>query len=562
MGVKTLGQWLCVIGVFFSFELAAQNYFIEQALLFSRQNSGGSARIQALGGAQVALGGDYSSALSNPAGLGFYNRNEFAISTAFSLQSANTNYTTLELERDQNGNAIGSLPTTSSSSYSSSHLSLPGLAIVFGSNKNEDKAPFLGGTFAITLNRVNDFNGGFEYKGQNNGTSMIDYFIEVSNGLNRTKDQFNPKFDPNRSPEGKGDNVNTQAYLGYNNYLFGPARSAQDTLYSTDVTGKPFQSEIVKTAGAQNQWSISYGANFSDKLFLGAGLGIMSVKYSYDKTYKENYEGQTFAPPCNACFNNFQLNETRSTSGSGVNLTLGIIYKPIDLFQFGASYVTPSAYQLEDTYTASMTSSWNNFDYYGNKQRILNRQRFSTEDTDPDYPTDPVSYGLSTPSRFTLGGAFFIPKKGFITADVELVNYGKATTNNFGQQRYTLAYDADLDVNSKVKSRFQSVTNIRVGSEYRISKFRVRAGVNFMGDPYSRKITNRINYSLINLSSFSVGLGYRKSNFYVDMAVIQTQGDGYYLPYAVNSVNSINISPYVNYSNANTRVMFTVGFPF
>src|SRR6478609_10190723 len=56
--------------------------FVENALLFSRTKPGGSARIQAMGGAQVALGGDYSSALANPAGLGMYNRSEFTFSPA------------------------------------------------------------------------------------------------------------------------------------------------------------------------------------------------------------------------------------------------------------------------------------------------------------------------------------------------------------------------------------------------------------------------------------------------------------------------------------------------
>ncbi len=44
--------------------------FVDNALLFSRTVPGGSARIQSIGGAQVSLGGDYSSAFSNPAGLG------------------------------------------------------------------------------------------------------------------------------------------------------------------------------------------------------------------------------------------------------------------------------------------------------------------------------------------------------------------------------------------------------------------------------------------------------------------------------------------------------------
>ena len=542
MYVRKYRHLLGVIGLLVSLQSNAQNYFIEQALLLSRPNSGGSARIQAMGGAQIALGGDFSSGLSNPAGLGMYNRNEITLTPTFTFQNANSTYTTLDF--DQNNNVFA---TDNSSSFSSSNLSLPGFSIAFGANKNTDKAPFFGGTFAITLNRLNDFNGGFEYSGQNNSSSIVDYFLEVSNGF--TKDQFDPTFDPNRNAAGKGDNVNTPAFLGYENYLLGPT-TATGTDYFTDITGKPLQSETVKTSGAQNQWNISYGANFSDKIFLGAGLGIASMRYAYDKIYKENFEGQQMN--CNGCFNNLSLKETRTTTGTGVNLSLGAIVKPVDFIQFGVSYITPTAYQLNDSYNATMDTRWNNnFDYFGNGSRFLKDESSKTIE-------DPVTYGLSTPGRFSLGTAIFLAKRGFITADVEMVNYSNATTNNFSEQFYSLTIDAKSEVNNRVSSRFKSATNIRIGAEYRIKKFRLRAGYNLMGDPYLRKPTDRINYSLTNVSSISSGVGYRNAKFFVDVAVINTQGDGYYVPYSVASP----ISPYLNNSNSTTRIMFTVGFPF
>lgn len=536
---KELG--LCGLCVLFSFYGSAQNYFVEQAVLFSRQNAGGSARIQSMGGAQVALGGDFSSGQSNPAGLGFYNRNEFTISPALTFQSSDATYRTAEF--DGNNNIISS---RFNSSQSNSFVSLPGLSVVFGANKNDDRAPFLGGTFSISLNRINDFNGGFEYKGKNNGTSIVDYMLEASNGY--SKDQFDPNYDPNSSSAGQGDNVNTPAFLGYENYLIGPT-TANGTTYFTDLTGKPLQSELVKTLGSQNQWSIAYGANFIDKVFLGASIGIVSVRYEYDKTYKESFAGQ--AMNCNGCFNNFELKETRGTTGNGVNLTLGAIFKPVDFFQIGASYATPTGYQLSDTYTASMNSIWNNFDYYGNGSKILSKQSSKTYD-------DPVSYSLSTPARFTFGAAVFYPKKGFITLDVEMINYGRTTMSSFSTQYYSLTINAESDVNRVVSSRFTSATNLRVGGEYRWRKFRIRGGYSVMGDPYLRKPTNRINYSFTGLNSITGGIGYRTSTFFVDMAVIHTQGNGYYVPYAV----ATDISPNLNYVNTSTRLMFTLGFPF
>src|SRR5688500_20379316 len=66
--------------------------FVDNALLFSRSRQNGSARIQALGGTQVSLGGDYSSALSNPAGLGMYNRSEFTFSPGVTTNKFSSTY--------------------------------------------------------------------------------------------------------------------------------------------------------------------------------------------------------------------------------------------------------------------------------------------------------------------------------------------------------------------------------------------------------------------------------------------------------------------------------------
>ncbi len=75
-----MGRKLILIGLlqctFYIYSEAQIGYFNE-ALLFSQTNFGSTSRMQAIGGAQVALGGDLSLANANPAGLGFFNRNVF-----------------------------------------------------------------------------------------------------------------------------------------------------------------------------------------------------------------------------------------------------------------------------------------------------------------------------------------------------------------------------------------------------------------------------------------------------------------------------------------------------
>src|SRR5271170_3370472 len=88
---KMFGLALNGICMFISFGLLAQGY-PEEALIFNRTNPGGSARIQSMGGAQVALGGDYSSAFSNPAGLGFFNKSEATFSLGTNFYNSSSSY--------------------------------------------------------------------------------------------------------------------------------------------------------------------------------------------------------------------------------------------------------------------------------------------------------------------------------------------------------------------------------------------------------------------------------------------------------------------------------------
>src|SRR6188474_2920265 len=95
-----------------AYSSVAQSY-VEEALLFSQTRPGGSARIQSIGGAQIALGGDFSSALSNPAGLGMYNRSEITFSSAL------------------NGYNTDSEHLGTKSSDSKNVFNIPGFSVVF-----------------------------------------------------------------------------------------------------------------------------------------------------------------------------------------------------------------------------------------------------------------------------------------------------------------------------------------------------------------------------------------------------------------------------------------------
>jgi hypothetical protein len=506
---QIFGLALVGIAMIYSLKSNAQS-FAESALLFSRSKPGGSARIQAMGGAQISLGGDYSSSLSNPAGLGMFNRSEFAFTPSLNFSNTTSNY-------------LGN-----SSNASKNNFSLPGFSLAF--HKDKGDYGFLGGTFAVTFNRINDFNRNLSYSGTSEGTSLIDFFISDATGYPATQ------FDKN------GDLYNTVTELGYDNYLIGEStildKGNDPTEYFTDVTSKPFQKEDIQTSGKQNQWSFSYGANFNDKFYLGAGIGVTSISYKSKKNYSEIFQNEPLS--------DFDLTEDLQITGSGVNITAGGILRATDQLQLGASISSPTYYQLNDTYYATMNSHWKNFEYTDNE--FINNESAHTDNV-------VSNYNLRTPTRISAGATFFFNKKGFITADIEQLNYGKAkyspVTNGVNANSSGISYDSD---NQQIRSLYKSTTNVRVGGEFRLEDFRFRAGYNLMTDPFVAKQ----NDTSRKIQTVSGGLGYRKQNFYIDLAVIYGFGDNTYRPYRVNTPTS----PLVTFSQNKTNVMVTLGFPF
>ena len=167
------GLFLSGIVMSLSSSVLAQSY-AESALLFGRTQPSGSARIQSLGGAQIALGGDYSSALSNPAGLGMFNRSEFTFTPGY------TSYNTSALFRTNGGEPSGNF-----SKENSSKINIPGLSYVhhFPSAKPRDEnTGYVGGAFGISMSRINDFNRSTIYGGSNETSSIVDYFLEQASG--------------------------------------------------------------------------------------------------------------------------------------------------------------------------------------------------------------------------------------------------------------------------------------------------------------------------------------------------------------------------------------------
>jgi hypothetical protein len=512
----------------FAFNISAQD-FIDNALLFSRTRPAGSARIQAIGGAQISLGGDFSSGLSNPAGLGMYNRSEFTISPGLNFQSNTSQY---------RGVTTDDSKTT---------FNIPGLSFAYH-HESGSETGFISGTFGVSMTRINDLNRNFTYRGTNNEHSLIDYFINDAYG---------------RSPEsmlwdsnGPGNNFFTLTGLAYNNYLIEDVPTGSST-YNSVLSPWPAepgfsgerrtidQMEISRARGAQNQWTFSYGANFNDKLFLGAGLGVVSLRYKVQQKFNEsNFRYELIDPSDDPDYETYdpidfyETDEEYDIRGSGYNFTVGAIVRPVNFLQVGASIVTPTVYNIVDNYTARIDSYWN---IYDNGSIRYPEDAYQYEEFGEPLISE---YTLRTPMKVS-GGATYITKFGFLTADIEFVNYSKA--------KYTSQLSDDFSSeNDGIKGQYVSVMNYRAGAEYRYEKYRVRAGYNFMADPY--RGDDRADQSI---HSFSGGVGYRGSNFFIDATAVFMNTERNRSPYFVDGVDPVAFQKF-----RNTNYIVTVGFTF
>jgi len=494
-----------------------QSYY-QDAIRFSNTAPLGSARIQALGGASVALGADPSAILSNPAGLGLYNSWEVALTPAVNVSNNKTKLN-------------GSLSSNTRTKFSLDQISL----VLSNPNRTENEV-WLGGSWGFGVQKINDFNSRVVYDGINTNNSMIDYFIENANGY--------PASDfPNI------EDAFDLTSLAYYNYLIGPWDvtdiNAPDDEYFSDVTSfyrpEVQQTETIETSGSQYQISLGYGGNFSDVFYFGFNLGLVTLNYESTRTFTEsNYDYSTTDSIEYLPLNSFNISETLVINGTGVNLNFGIIIRPIPALRIGASITTRTAYNLNDSYETTMGAEWNNF-YYEDLiggDTLLNSTYVESAIIESIYT-------LKTPVKYAVGGAVFLGKLGFVTLDAEFINYGKA---NLDAQEFSMG-----DENNYITSNFSNQVNLKAGVEIRLSPLRLRAGYAINGVP--KDIQNNLTNKR---QSFSGGAGVLLDQFYADFALVYEDRDAQYSPYLLADYSE----PVVDINSNIIRGIFTFGYKF
>jgi long-subunit fatty acid transport protein len=490
------------------FSIASAQY-VDQALLFSQQYYGSTARSKAMGNAFGALGGDFSSLSINPAGIAIYQKSEVSL-TANLLNLNNTQST-------YQGQTGDDRSTT---------FNFRNFGYVFAQPADANNSGVVSWSLGIGFNRLNSFNQNIYTQAQNSPYSRTDVFAANTNGIssNSLLSENNPY---------QNVNIPWESEMAWQTYLIdvsnpdanGVGNQYQSILFQNELVN---QTESINREGYINEYPITFGANFDHRFYLGATLGLHDLYYSETRTYGEN-----------GGFGNFDYMSYASARGFGYNLKIGLIYKLNEALRLGAAIHTPTFYDLKESYNSVMSS---------------NLQNVSAAADGPHTESTPIGdyqYKMESPFRCIASIAYQFGKKGLISLDYEYVDYSKAKLRQ-GRDGYNFASE-----NQEISTIYNPVSNIHIGGELRATDaLSLRAGFESFGNPY-KTVINGVSQPNKDFSfnTINCGLGYRVDNVFIDMAYSLGTKTNYMYIYQIPGVD---VSP-VKYHNLNHELVLTIG---
>lgn len=499
---------------------SAKAQFVGDALTFSQENNGGTARFKGLGNAKTALGGDISSITGNPAGLGFFRQSDISVTANY--LNANNKGTYFGTNTTKNKGRVG----------------IENAGVVFYFPTNEGYHGWQNFNVGISYENTNTFTNNVRYEGVNPNNSIVNRYSDL---------MANPQ------NNAWGDKL-------YKTFLVEESLDPKDGYFPVvgEAANKKQVSDIL-TTGYNSRTALAFGANYNNKLYIGGNVGFTSFRYDTSQQFSEGgwtknraeilarNPNSALADPTKPDYDyveaNYELLDDYSqrTEGSGIDFKIGAIYKPTTDWNIGATITSPTWLTVDD-----YTNSYIRVDYY---DKETDAKPFSTKDVVTD-PTED-SYRLITPWKFSVGLSKFF-SRGLLSADVEYVDYStnKLRTIGGANRSREKAWDQDM------KDSYQAVVNVRIGGEILLTNaVSARAGFNYFGNPY--KDADNKQYS------GSLGLGFKLSqSVYMDLAVVHLVNDYKVRPYAIEESFWKSPSPVADIKHQRTNAVLTLGAKF
>lgn len=508
--------------------LVTQAQSVKDALIISQEYNNGTARFKGLGGAQTALGGDISSISGNPAGLGFFGQSDFSVTGSY-------------LNTKNKGSYFGETNSQSKNNFGVDNAGIVLHMPTYRNGGNLDKG-WLNFNMGVSYNKTNNFTNHLFYGGTNSNSTIVQSYTDLMYQDQTWKEDFQ------------------------DTYLVEPYGDASKGFFpiTREADAKYQQNELIET-GYNSRTNLSFGGNYSNKLYVGVSFGFTSLRYDASKFFGEygwtkdaaavaaNNPNSVFLDPTNDA--NQYLNASYdlvdnygySSRGSGFDFKLGFIYKPKEDWNIGVTIQTPTWMTISDhLYTYKETSFYD--DENADTRFGYNRLEIN--------PIDPTDYNVRTPFKFSLGATKFF-SRGLITADAEFVDYSSTRYREIDGMYMDNAYTNYIDdTNNGIKDSYKVAINARLGGEVLINSFLSgRAGVNYFGNPYKNADNSNYNGSL--------GLGVKlNSSLYLDLAVQHSILKYSESPYVYDQEFWGTSSPIADITVNRTNAVLTLGAKF
>lgn len=460
----------------------------------SQRELTGTARSVGMGGAFGALGGDISGIAINPAGIGIYSSSEIV--------------TTLNFQNTKVENEFGA----NKFDESKFKFRFDNLAFVTGIDLNSDIVPRL--NVGFSYNKLKSFDR--KYRAVGSGASLTDYMASRATKGGYTAGDLESQYQWD---------YDWLAVQGYNSYLIDPISSGSNRFVSNTLSNTPGYSLeadndlFVREKGSVNSYDFNIGATISEILSVGLTLSVTDIDYKMYSSYIENF----YNPNSTTWRGEFEQINNLKTEGTGFQVGVGLIFKPINELRFGVAYHSPTWYDMTDHYTS---------DIYHDLGSLVGDSHF---DIPNDYkkgtftsPLGVYDYKMTTPDRWTFSAAGIIGNMAIISVDYELSDY-----RNMRLKDYTWdGYDIEM-ANPKqyIKEDFKAASTVRVGAEIKpIPQFSIRAGYSFQESPLEKSFRKDEKEVMVmgptahyvldgHINNYSYGLGYRfTKSFYTDIA--------------------------------------------
>jgi hypothetical protein len=458
----------------------------DDALRLSLNRPIGTARSLSLSNAVGALGGDYTSIGINPAGVAVYRSSEFNFTPSLTINNTNSNYYGYSADDDK--------------------ISFPLQQIGFvGTYRpmREVTSGLVSSHFSIGYQRTADFNRRSFIQAYKVPSSLLDEIVYQADGLSPNDMYSFPRirvmYDSHLIvPMNKNNhNLSTGYYHAFQVL-------DNDGNRNRGLGSSVNQKRLVNESGSAGEFHIAGGLNFSNKVYIGGLIGIAVENYKRTISHVEVDNNRNY-------LFNYELNDHLTSSSVGVNLKVGVIYKPVDPVRLGFSFHSPTLYSVDEEAYYKVTT-----------------QSGYTEEGSFRSDIQEYSYNFRTPYKANASAAFVISNKGLVSVDYEFTDYDamRFKDRSTSSADNTSYYN---DLNNDLKKFFKPSHSVRLGAEFRPAEvISLRGGFSWTQNPYSSYLQNKTE-----LMTYSFGVGYRMNNMYIDLGyMLRDQDYDYSLYYS------------------------------